>query len=130
MGAHEGIYAECVWGQASTHTMSISIEEPEASKFMEEEVWKENNVTMVTAKWLVVLKINWSTGGKYDAFIWEHFYGYSPIATCFREDQKEIVDFRCQLPEEVQILQHNGNMIQQSKHDQHHQLTSILKLLL
>lgn len=50
MGAHEGIYAECVRGQASAHTMSISIEEPEASKFMEEEVWKENNVTMVTAK--------------------------------------------------------------------------------
>lgn len=95
MGAHEGIYAECVWAQASTHTLSISIEEPEVSKFMEGEVWEENNVTVVTAKWLVVLKINWSTGEQYNAFIWEHFYGYSPIATCFREDQKENVELRC-----------------------------------
>ena len=84
-----------VYEHKLAHTLSISIEEPEVSKFMEEEAWKENNVTVVTAKWLVVLKINWSTGEQYDAFIWEHFYGYSPIATCFREDQKENVELRC-----------------------------------
>lgn len=33
------------------------------------------------------------------------------------------------LPQEVQILQHSGNMTQQSKHDQHHQLMSISILL-
>lgn len=40
-----------VYEHKLAHTLlSISIEEPEVSKFMEEEVWKENNVTVVTAK--------------------------------------------------------------------------------
>ena len=39
-----------VYEHKLAHTLSISIEEPEVSKFMEGEVWEENNVTVVTAK--------------------------------------------------------------------------------